>query len=324
MLKKLLALSLVGSLVLAGWDQARGALMAAIVNTKVSRVKSDQRSLATALESYYLDDGDRLLAQVQVSPASRSAQAISEERQKESARKIIHTGQIGITAKDTDATLVSIEKILAETGGHIAHLRASGEPEAKACDLTLRIPADRMDAARAAIKQLAVRILSERLDTQDVTDQFIDQEARMRALEVTESELLEILRESRERGRQVSEVMSIYSELTNVRSQIEAIRGRLNVLGDQVAFATLSVQLTPDETHAPVPVEVSPGWSASRIVRESAKSLVMILQALATIAIRATIIYLPIALVLIPPVYVCARVIALFRRRAAHQRVSAG
>jgi hypothetical protein len=313
--KKLLIYSLVVSLLLAIWHNGCSALGSSNGLSKISRVKADERSLATAAESVHFES-HKLLAQAQRSPFPAAADTREQSTAEDIGPKIIRTGHIHLTSKDTESAKTALEELFPDFGAHIAHMHGGGDPGTKSYDLTIRIHADRFDDMRTAIKRLAVRILSEQINATDVTDQFVDFEARRRALEATESELLEILRESREQGRKVQDVMSVFTELTNVRSQIESIRGRLNVLSDQVALATLTVRITPDERPAPIAATAGgQGWSAGRIFRESVAELIVISQTLATISIRAAIVHLPIALLFMPLAYGAARLLALARRR---------
>ena len=87
--------------------------------------------------------------------------------------------------------------------------------------MTLRVPVERLEEALSAIRKLAGRVEREQQRVEDVTDRFVDLEARLRTLRATEAELQALLAESRQKARKVEEIMAVYRELTEIRSQIE-------------------------------------------------------------------------------------------------------
>lgn len=236
------------------------------------------------------------------------------------ARQLIRTATIDLVSTDTAATAAAIEAAIAELGGFVAHSSASGEEGYKVYAYTARVPVERFDATRARIKGLATRIHQERVQTQDVTDQFVDLEARRRALEATENELLELLGESRERDHKVKDIMAIYAEVSGVRERIEQIRGRLNALGDRTALATITISVWPDEASLPV---IEEGWSAMRTTRQSARSLVAGLQGLADASIRFVVVVLPFALLVAIPLLAAVRIGLRVRSRKGEKAAAA-
>ncbi len=170
-------------------------------------------------------------------------------------------------------------------------------------DITIRVPAEKFENARISLRKLAVRVEREDISTQDVTDQYYDIEARLKTLKETEAELTELLRETRERGGDVDEIMKIYDRLTRLRADIESLQGQLNRLDKLVAFSTLNIHLEPHILTEPI----TPGdeFSLPEVIHSSVQSLIRILTGLLTLAIRFLIVVVPVLLILaIPPVLV--------------------
>ena len=161
------------------------------------------------------------------------------------------------------------------------------------------MPSERLDRAREEIRQIALRVEREQMSTEDVTDQYVDLEARLRTLNATEAELRELLAESRERARKVDDVMAIYRELTGVRTQIEQIQGQLNALQNLVGLSTIQVSLAPDAAGKPI---VAEGWRPGDTVRNAFSSLVAFLQWLLNLLIVLLIVGVPVALVILIPI----------------------
>jgi hypothetical protein len=252
-----------------------------------------------AMESGAVADGRFAMAGGFISNDASGARAMTLELaplpvQPPADRKLIRTAYLNFTAKDTEAAAQQIEALAEQWGGFIARVDGRGDPGFKHYTLVVRLPGRQLDAARAAVKALAARVVGESVETQDVTDAFADLEARRIALETTEGELLELLGESRESGRKLDDIMALYDKLTDVRAKIEQIQGRLNVMADQAAYSTLQIQISPDALAVPV---IDEKWSATATTRESARRLVTALQGMADIGIRFVVLILPIALI---------------------------
>ncbi len=143
-------------------------------------------------------------------------------------------------------------------------------------ELTLRVPSDRYHDALARFQQLGqVENLRER--AQDVTEEFVDLEARLRNLKRSEEQLLALLKRT---GR-VSDLLQVERELAQRRSEIERLEGRLRLLTHQVAFSTLHVTLTEFRPR-PVP---ETAFSVPKVFADAVRVLVVVLRAMVVIAI---------------------------------------
>jgi hypothetical protein len=226
-----------------------------------------------------------------------------------SPRKLIRTVELQLAVKDTEAAARQVEALASSLGGYVADVNAQRVESLMHYQMTLRVPAERLDEALSALRKLAVRVDREQVATEDVTDRYIDLAARLRTLQATEAELRELLAESRERQRKVEDVMAIYRELTEIRSQIEQIQGQLNALDKLAALSTLKLSLYPDVAAAPI---VRDEWRPLETVRGSARTLVKILRVLADVAIFFVIVILPVALLFVALIWLARR---LRRRR---------
>jgi Flp pilus assembly protein TadB len=176
----------------------------------------------------------------------------------------------------------------------------------------LRIPAESFDQARERIKGLALEVEGENVSGQDVTEEYIDLEARLGNLEMAEEELRELLASAQETHKDADSILAIYQEITNVRQQIEQIKGRMQYLENAAALATLTISLTPEEEEEPV---VEPGWEPLRQVREALRTLVNALKFLANVLIWVVLFFLPLAAILALPLVIVWLIWYLRRRR---------
>lgn len=232
--------------------------------------------------------------------ASRSAAPAGEAAPPAArSRKLIRRLDVHLVVKDTEAAAQRLQQLATSLGGFVSDLNAGRSGGLLHYQMTLRVPAERLDRAREEIRRIALRVEREQMSTEDVTDQYVDLDARMRSLQATETELRELLAESRERSRKVGDVMEIYRELTGVRTQIEQIQGQLNGLQGLVSLSTIQVTLEPDAAEKPI---VAEGWRPNETVRSSFSALVGFLQGVADLLIFLVIVGLPVILVILIPV----------------------
>ncbi len=215
-------------------------------------------------------------------------------------RKIIYQGQMFLIVEDTEQAAQEIQAMAESAGGYVARMNGYRQGDRLIYDITIRVPAEKFENARISLRALAVRVERESISTEDVTDQYYDIEARLKTLKETEAELTELLRETRERGGDVDEIMKIYDRLTRIRSDIESLQGQLNRLDKLVAFSTLDIHLEPHILAEPIKPQDE--WSLAEVVHSSVNTLVNVLAGLATLVIRFVIVVLPVALLLLLPV----------------------
>ncbi len=236
------------------------------------------------------------------------------DQQLQETRKVIYNAGMVLVVNDTEAAARQVGELATSLGGYVADMNGyRGNDNILRYTITLRVPAEQFDAARAALRALAVRVDNETLNTNDVTDQYYDLDARLRVLRATEEELVALLRETRARGGKVEDIMAIYRELNTLRGEIESLQGQLNRLDKLVALSTITIELRPYELTVPVTTTT---WNPLQTARESFGTLVQVLRGLVDLLIRVVIIALPVLLILaIPIIVVLLLVRALIRRR---------
>ncbi len=228
-------------------------------------------------------------------------------------RLIIRTGDISLLVEDTEESLIKIEALALELGGFVVNSSSWKLNDQLQATITIRVPAESFDEARKRLKEGALEVQSENTSAQDVTEEYVDLEARLTYLEETEEELRELLDSARERGEKAEGILAIYRELSDIGIQVEQTKGRMQYLERSAAMSALTVNLTPEEE---VQV-VEPGWDWLRTVRESLRDLVKALQFLADIATRFIITLLPILITIALPFAVLGWLVWLWRRRRA-------
>jgi len=260
-------------------------------------------------------DRDLAVAAATAAPAAPPRDAVEAEEgyaagnlapDQQIERMVISTAQLSIIVEDVEVTLPQVTDLVKRMGGYIVQSSSYRTySDRLAATVTLRVPADSFEETLAALRALAGKVQSETLSGEDVTDQYVNLDARLKALEATETELLALLAEVRQSEGTADEksqaILAIYNQLTNVRTQIEQIQGQMNYLSQMAAMATITVELQPREPEVTQPV-VEEGYDAGRTFNRAARSLIQVLQGLLNALIWFVVVLLPVLLVLAAPV----------------------
>ena len=230
-------------------------------------------------------------------------------------RVVIYTGNLSLVVQDTQEAVTAITDLAAEQGGYVSGAYIYLDDDVMRGSITIRILAENYRDTMEKLRELAVRVESVNTNTQDVTEEFIDLEARKVNLEYTEEALQKLLDERQKVGR-TQDILEVYRELTNIRGQIEQIDGRLRYLSNQSALSTITVELIPHILYQPVSVG---GWEPRGVAKSALQSLVAALQGLVSILIWAVIFILPLLVIILIPIGIIVLVIrsVVRRRRAA-------
>jgi len=232
-------------------------------------------------------------------------------------RKVIREARLELQADDTRAAFDRIVELAEAAGGFISNATVSpveGEDDQPNVVMTLRIPAAHLTETMGSIKGSVEEVISESQGAQDVTDQYIDLEARLTNLSALEVELRALLTEVRQQpNADPDELLRVFTEVSNVRGEIEQIQGQLNYLDDVVALASLEIGLTP--TPAVVPI-VEDTWQPVEVARDALRNLVSGLQEVADWGIHFAIYTLPmLVLTLGPPLIIGVVIYRQWRKR---------
>lgn len=224
---------------------------------------------------------------------------------------IIRTGQLELEVTDLAAAVDAARRSVAAAGGYIASSsEAAAAGDEASASATYRIPADRWDATFAAIRGMASRVRHAAVETEAVTGQVVDLEARISNLRATETALQAIMSQA----TRIDDVLSVQRELTGVRGEIEQLVGQKESLEERAALGTLSVVFRLPVT--PVVEEVQQGWDPATDVDEATGTLLGIGQTAASLGIWLAIVWLPILLVGLIVVAVGWRLVRLVRGAA--------
>ena len=165
-----------------------------------------------------------------------------------SQRKIISDASISVQVEAAQDAANAVQAITEGLGGFVEHLNISGDVDDKRATMIIRVPQAQFLTALERIEALG-KVLSKNMGSEDVSERFIDLEARLNSALREEKSFLSLL----DKSSTVSDVLAIERELARVRLEIERFQGQLNFLTRQVDLATITVSLDPPSLSGPKP-----------------------------------------------------------------------
>jgi uncharacterized protein DUF4349 len=166
-------------------------------------------------------------------------------------RKVIQNAEMTIETDKPSEGQQKIGVIAEKHGGFVVvseskHNDAASQNVASTLvNVVVRVPAQKFQTALDEIRAVGGRILHEKSSGQDVTEEYIDLEARIRTKKALEAQFLEIMKQA----RKISDAMEVQTQLAEVRTEIERLEGRRRFLENQSALSTINITL-----HTPTPV----------------------------------------------------------------------
>lgn len=197
-------------------------------------------------------------------------------------RLIVRNASVIIYVDDVAKATDAVVALATEMGGYVVNSRLSGEATRQAGAASIRVPVDKFEDALERIRSLASRVDSENTDAKDVTEEYVDLQARVRNLQATEAQYKRLM----DRATTVDDVIKVQKQLTDVQGQIEQLQGRLQYLGQTSSTSLINVTIYANVAAQPI---VQPGWHPGDTARSATHDLVVIGQGLADIGIRMLI-----------------------------------
>jgi archaellum component FlaC len=198
-------------------------------------------------------------------------------------RMIIYTGYISLETNDIDGTIAMIRSLAEHYGGYVASSNKYMYDEEVRAEIVIRVPKDKFHAAIQEIESYG-KVLNENVNSEDITQQYIDLKARLSNLQHQEKRLLEIL----ELAKNVDEILAIEKELERVRGEIESLQGQINYLERNVEMSIISIKLTK-----PKPSFKPPSMNWGEVLETALTGLFTVLKGLIILAISI----IPIAII---------------------------
>lgn len=231
-------------------------------------------------------------------------------------RKIIRNADITIEVPSTTDAQHRVTSIAEAHGGFVvtseAKQRDSIDPAQRTLDIKLvvRVPSNQFGGAFDEIRSLAGNTPAEQVTSQDVTEEFIDLEARIKTQKALEVQFLEIMRQT----HKIEDALEVQRQIAEVRTEIEKLEGRKRFLENRSSLSTINVNI---QSPKPMITVTQTGFGHS--LREAVSDSVTLASDMVLFFARFLIMMVPVCLFVLLPLGLAGRYLI---RRAKRMRLA--
>jgi hypothetical protein len=210
-------------------------------------------------------------------------------------RKIIRNGKLTIETDSPTTAQSKITTIAESLGGFVitSEFKQAGNNARETVTITVRVPAQQFNQALEKIRAAGDQVLNENVSGQDVTEEFLDLEARIKTKKALEAQFLEIMKQA----KNVSDALEVQRQIAEVRTEIERMEGRKRFLQNQASLSTITIIL---QTPTPIIINTSTTGFGHSIKQAFAEGLDLA-AAIVLGLIRLIIVLIPITLFILLP-----------------------
>lgn len=235
------------------------------------------------------------------SAASGSGASFSEVNQDAAAGDItpmiVYNGSLELVVSDALRAQEDVQRVIEGVNGYVVSSESYRyEQGLITVNMRVRVPAEKFHEVMAQLRKLALEVNHDSTSSEDVTQEYVDLESKLRALEAKAARLEELMKEAED----TEAVLAVYRELSATQQEIEQVKGRMQYLERSSAMATISVTLTPDELSRPVEVA---GWRPQGTAKRAVEALLNTLKFLGNALIWIVIYIVPVLAVVGGVVY---------------------
>jgi hypothetical protein len=151
--------------------------------------------------------------------------------------------------------------------------------------MSIRVPVDQFDHVMDAIAEMSVEVINSNENAQDVTEEYVDLEGRVEALEAARDRLMEIMSDA----DFTEDLLMAEQQLTMREAELEALYGRLNYLSESARLSRIYIDLQPYELFEPIDTS----WKPAQTFRYAVEDLIDSMQGFADFMITFGILVLP-------------------------------
>lgn len=219
--------------------------------------------------------------------ARDSSMPLTQSSISNSDKRIQRNANLNIEVKNINESIDKLNNIISSFGGEIISSNKGGfdygQPYA---NIRLRVSSENLDSVLFEFKKLSSKVISENIYTNDVSEEFIDIEARLKIMKSTENRFNDLLSKS----EKIEEIIQVEKELMRIRGDIESLEGRLNYLTKTTDTSEINLNLNEQ-----IPI-TGESWKINEEFKEAFKNLLGFAKSLTNFAINV-IVFIPVILV---------------------------
>ncbi|MCX8095757.1 MAG: DUF4349 domain-containing protein [Caldisericia bacterium] len=207
---------------------------------------------------------------MQTKSTEENAQYKTQTTYYETGLKLIKKGNANIEVEKGKfyETLNKVILLANQFSGSLINSQVYEEDEKNSGYLTFMIPSKNFNDFVNKLNEIG-KMKNLSISTQDVSEEYFDLEGRIKILESQRTLLLSWL----EKAKEIKDLLSIRTELQNIETEIERIKGRMNYINYHSEYSEISIMITEKE-------EVVPFWKKSEILKRVIEGLIFALKSI--------------------------------------------
>jgi len=150
-------------------------------------------------------------------------------------KKIVKEGTIRYVVRDYKRTHKELTAMIARFGGEIISEQESRSETTWEAQLEIRVPSVKFDSCLNTLAGADENLLEKNITSKDVTEEYVDVAARMKARKEVEQRYLDILKQA----KNVEDVLKVEAQLKTIREEVEAAQGRLQYMDHNVSMSAI-------------------------------------------------------------------------------------
>lgn len=154
-------------------------------------------------------------------------------------RMIVRIGNMWLVVDDVPIAMDQIIELTDSFDGYVVSSQRWKEGERLVGSIVVRVPAEHFEGVVRILREMAVEVVSEDTSSRDVTEEYVDLNAKLGNLEATEEQLLRLM----EKAEKVEDILNVQRELSRTRGEIEQTKGRMQYLERTSATSLIEIHL---------------------------------------------------------------------------------
>ncbi len=164
-------------------------------------------------------------------------------------RRIIYTATVDLVTENLSKVETLLLEMIKTAGGFVAETNQTGASGGhRSATWRVRVPVSEYDGFLQKARTLG-ELQSVMVNSQDVTEEFVDVTARISAKKIQEQRLIDLIKNA---TAKLEDVLKVESELARVRSEIERMEGRIRFLKDQTELTTVTINVREMKNYTPL------------------------------------------------------------------------
>jgi hypothetical protein len=211
-------------------------------------------------------------------------------------RMVVKESSLSLLVSKVVETQKKIIDAVVKNGGFMVSSDLSNPQDIPTATVVVRFPTQKLDQMLEYFKSISVKVISENLQGEDVTDQYTDLQAQLDTLNKTKDKFGQIM----DKATQIQDILEVQRELINIQSQIDSVKGQEQYLQKTTQMAKVTIYLSADELN--LPYAPSEAWRPQVIFKQAIRSLLGSMRSLGSLAIWIAVyavIWLPILLIVL-------------------------